>query len=170
MLISDAMNDAINAQIGHEFGAMLQYVGIATYFDGEGLPMLTRHFYRQADEEREHALRFVRYVSDAGGQVRIPAIPAVRSDFASAEAAIQLSLDQELTVTRQIHDLMDRAIAENDHTTRNALAWFVEEQLEEVSSFEMLLRMVQRAGETGLLFVEEYLAHGHQGEAAGGQA
>lgn len=170
MLISTTMNDAINVQIGHEFAAMLQYVGIATYFDGEGLPVLARHFYRQAEEEREHALRFVRYISDAGGQVTIPAIPAVRSDFAAAEEAVQLSLDQELTVTRQINDLMDRAIAENDHTTRNALAWFVEEQLEEVSSFETLLRMVQRAGETGLLFVEEYLAHGHQGEAAGAPA
>ena len=170
MLISDAMNDAINAQIGHEFGAMLQYVAIATYFDGEGLPMLARHFYRQADEEREHALRFVKYVSDTGGQVTIPALPATQSGFGSAEAAVQLSLDQELTVTRQINELMDRAIAENDHTTRNALAWFVEEQLEEVSSFETLLRMVQRAGESGLLFVEEYLAHGHQEEAAGGPA
>ncbi len=166
MLISDAMNDAINEQIGHEFAAMLQYVAIATYFDGEGLPMLARHFYRQAEEEREHALRFVRYVTDTGGQVAIPALPATRSGFDSAEAAVQLSLDQELTVTRQINELMDRAIAENDHTTRNALAWFVEEQLEEVSSFETLLRMVQRAGETGLLFVEEYLAHDHQGEPA----
>ena len=168
MLISTSMNDAINAQIGHEFGAMLQYVAIATYFDGEGLPMLARHFYRQAEEEREHALRFVRYVSDAGGHVAIPALPATESGFGAAEEAVQLSLDQELTVTRQINELMDRAIAENDHTTRNALAWFVEEQLEEVSSFETLLRMVQRAGETGLLFVEEYLAHGRQGEAAGG--
>lgn len=168
MLISETMNDAINEQIGHEFGAMLQYVAIATSFNGEGLPMLARHFYRQAEEEREHALRFVTYIGDAGGQLTIPALPATRSGFDSAKEAVQLSLDQELTVTRQINDLMDRAIAENDHTTRNALAWFVEEQLEEVSSFETLLRMVQRAGETGLLFVEDYLAHGHQ-EVGGGQ-
>lgn len=160
MLTSKEMNQAINEQIGHEFAAMLQYVAIATHFDGEGLPMLARHFYRQAEEEREHAMRFVRYVVDAGGQVAVPAIPAAQSQFQSAEEAVKLSLDRELTVTRQINALMDRAIEERDHTTRNALEWFVEEQLEEVSSMEMLLSMVQRAGETGLLFVEHYLSQG----------
>ena len=160
MLISDAMNEAINEQIGHEFAAMLQYVAIATYFDGEALPVLARHFYRQAEEEREHAMRFVKYLVDAGGSVALPAIPAVKSGFASAEAAVQLSLDRELTVTKQIDGLMDRAIRENDHTTRNMLEWFVEEQLEEVSSMETLLRMVRRAGEAGLLFVEHSLAQG----------
>ncbi len=84
MLFSTQMNEAINEQVGQEFAAMLQYVAIATYFDGEALPMLARHFYRQAEEEREHAMRFVRYVVDAGGQVAIPAIPAVKSGFASA--------------------------------------------------------------------------------------
>lgn len=163
MLITSEMNKAINEQIGHEFAAMLQYVAIATHFDSEALPVLARHFYRQAEEEREHAMRFVRYVVDAGGRVTVPAIPAAQSGFRSAEEAVKLSLERELKVTTQINGLMDRAITENDHTTRNALGWFVEEQLEEVSSMETLLRMVQRAGETGLLFVEHYLG---QGQAA----
>jgi bacterioferritin B len=63
-------------------------------------------------------------------------------------------------VTRQINQLMDLAIKDNDHITRNFLGWFMEEQLEEVSSMEMLLAMVTRAGESGLLFVEGYLAQG----------
>jgi bacterioferritin B len=158
MLISSEMNSAINEQIGHEFAAMLQYVAIATYFDGEALPVLARHYYRQAEEEREHAMRFVKYVVDAGGKVVIPAIPAVRSDVASAEEAVKLSLERELTVTAQVSGLMDLAIKENDHTSRNALEWFVAEQLEEVSSAETLLGLVRRAGERGLLFVEDSLA------------
>ena len=171
MLIGDAMNAAINEQIGHEFAAMLQYVAIATYFDGEGLPMLARHFYRQAEEEREHAMRFVKYVVDAGGTVAIPAVAATTSGFKSVEEAVQLSLDRELLVTAQVNALMDRAIAANDHTTRNRLEWFVEEQLEEVSGMETLLRMVRRAGASGLLFVEGYLAQGPaspHAEPAGG--
>jgi len=168
MVISDGMNGAINEQIGHEFGAMLQYVAIATYFDGEGLPVLARHFYRQAEEERDHAMRFVRYVVEAGGAVAIPAIPAVQSGFGSAEEAVRLSLEREQTVTRQINALMDRAIGENDHATRGMLGWFVEEQLEEVSSMDTLLRMVRRAGESGLLFVENALAQGQL--AAHGEA
>lgn len=157
MSLSQAMNAAIVEQIGHEFAAMLQYVAIATYFDGEGLSRLARHFYRQAEEERDHAMRFVHYVVEAGGDVTIPAIPAAKSGFASAAEAVQLSLERERTVTDQINALMDRAIAENDHASRNMLEWFVAEQLEEVSSMDTLLRMVERAGESGLLFVESFL-------------
>ena len=75
MLMSKEINAALNVQIGHEFMASLQYVSIATYFDVEGLPALARHFYRQAVEERDHAMRFVKFVVDAGGRVEIPAIP-----------------------------------------------------------------------------------------------
>ena len=165
MLMSKDMNNALNDQIGHEFGAMLQYVAIASHFDCEGLPQLAAHFLRQADEERQHAMRFVRYVIDAGGRVQIPAVPAPRSTFASAEEAVQLSLDWEMKVTKQINELMDRSIKENDHITRNFLGWFVEEQLEEVSSMDTLLNMVRRAGEKGLLFVENYLAQGRKPRA-----
>lgn len=157
MLISEAMNEAITEQIGHEFAAMLQYVAIATYFDGDGLPRLAQHFYRQAEEERDHAMRLVHYLVETGGTVAIPAIPAVKSGFGSAEEAVKLSLEREQTVTQQINALMDQAIKENDHATRNMLEWFVNEQVEEVSSMETLLRMVQRAGESGLLFVESFL-------------
>ena len=157
MLISEKMNAALNEQVGHEFGASLQYVAIAAYFDSDNLPELAAHFYRQADEERDHALRFVNYVVDAGGKVAIPAVPAPKSGFASAEEAVKLSVDWELTVTKQINALVDLAIKETDHTTQNFLQWFVTEQLEEVSSMERLLSMIRRAG-SNLLFVEDYLA------------
>jgi ferritin len=162
MLISDKMVAALNTQIGNEFGAFLQYVQIASHFGNENLPELSKHFYRQADEERTHALKFVNYVVDAGGRVAIPAIPAPRSKFANAEEAVKLSLDWEVTVTKQISGLMDLAITENDHTSRNFLQWFVAEQLEEVSSMDMLLSMVRRAGESGILVIEEFLAR-HKG-------
>ncbi len=157
MLFSERMNAAINEQIGHEFGASLQYVSIAGYFDRESLPQLARHFYRQAEEERDHAMRFVHYVVDAGGQLRIPAVPAPKADFASAEEAVQLSLDWENTVTQQIGSLVDLALKENDHTSKTFLDWFVTEQLEEVSSMSTLLGMIRRAGQSGLLFVEAYV-------------
>lgn len=168
MLIGKDLNAAINEQIGHEFGAMLQYVAIATYFDGEALPRLAAHFYRQAEEEKAHAMRLVHYVVEAGGTVAIPAIPAGKSGFASAAEAVQLSLDQEKTVTDQINTLVDLAIKDNDHAARIMLDWFVTEQIEEVSSMDQLLRMIQRAGESGLLIVEQFL-DSRQSGAAGGE-
>jgi ferritin len=166
MLFSDKMNSAINQQIGNEFGASLQYVSIASYFDREGLPELAGHFYEQAVEERDHAMRFVHFVVDAGGHVKIPAIPAPKHSFASAEEAVQLSLDWETTVTQEINALVDLALKENDHITKNFLNWFVTEQLEEVSSMSTLLSIIKRAGKDGLLFVETYVARG-RGQGSG---
>ena len=159
-MISQAMNKQINEQIGHEFGASLQYVNIAAYFDDAGLPVLRDHFFKQAEEEREHAMKFVKYVLDAGGSVEIPAIPAPRHKFASAEEAVKLALQWEETVTKQIVALMDRSTTEKDYLSHDFLEWFMREQLEEVSSMDMLLKMVQRSGESGLMLVENALASG----------
>lgn len=157
MLMSQKMNDALNTQVGNEFGASMQYVAIGCHFGVEGLPELSAHFLRQADEERMHAMKLVQYVVDAGGRVVLPQIAAPKPTFKTAEEAVQLSVTWEVTVTKQINGLVDLAIAESDHISRNFLQWFVNEQLEEVSSMEQLLSIVRRAGENGLLFVEDYL-------------
>ncbi len=160
MLISKKVNDAISAQIGREFGAFLQYIAVATHFDGQSLPFLAKHFYRQAEEEKEHAMRFVRYLIDAGAKVAVPAVAGPKSDIKTAEEAVALSLKWEEEVTKQIYAILELALKENDYTTQQFLQWFVEEQLEEVSSMDKLLSVVRRAGEGGLLFVEDYLARG----------
>jgi bacterioferritin B len=158
MLISNTMNSALNQQIGNEFSASLQYVAIGSHFAADTLPELADHFYKQAQEERDHAMRFVRYIIEAGGRVEIPELPAPQASFKTVEEAVQLSLDQEKAVTQQINELVDLAIKQTDHITRNFLSWFLTEQLEEVSSMDDLLRIVQRAGAANLLFVEDYLA------------
>lgn len=157
MLTSTKVVDAINTQVGNEFGASMQYIAIAAYFSGEALPQLAEHFYRQAAEENDHAMRFVKYVLDIGGKILLPAIAAPQPTFQNAEEAIQLSLDQEIVVTHQINALVELARSENDFLTNNFLQWFLTEQLEEVSSMDTLLKIVQR-GAANLLSVEEYLA------------
>jgi bacterioferritin B len=157
MLISEPMRAALNQQIGNEFGASLQYIAIAAHFDHESLPELAAYFFRQAEEERNHALRFVRYIIDAGGRVEIPTIVAPQNVFKTAAEAVELALDHEVMVTKQINALVELAVQEKDHITENTLRWFVTEQLEEVHSAQMLLRVVQRASEEGILQVEDYL-------------
>ncbi|MGH7530433.1 MAG: ferritin [Gemmatimonadales bacterium] len=160
MLMSPEMNQQLNVQIGNEFGASLQYVNIAAYFDNAGLPVLARHFFAQAEEEHQHALKFVRYMLDADGKVAIPAVPAPRAEFASAEEAVALALEGELTVSKQINALLDRATKERDYVAHDFLEWFAREQLEEFSSMDTLLKMVRRVGESGLMLVENALAAG----------
>jgi len=157
MLISKELENAINEQIGREFGASLQYISIATYFDIDNLPNLAAFFYRQADEEHMHAMKFVQYVVDAGGQVVIPAIPAPQSDFKIAQEAVELALEWEVEVTKQINGLMSLAIDEKDYIAQDFLRWFETEQLEEVSTMNQLLSIVRR-GQDNLLFVDDYLS------------
>ena len=157
MLTNQKIIDAINEQIGYEFSAAMQYYAIAAHFAADALPQLSQHFFNQAQEETEHAMRFIKYVVDAGGRVVIPAIDAPKPSFATAEEAIKLSLDQEVKVTHQINALVELARSQNDYITINFLQWFLTEQLEEVSSMDNLLKIVQRAA-NNLLQVEEYLA------------
>lgn len=160
MLISKKLNDAINAQIGAEFGASLEYVAIATFFDGEGLKKLAKLFYEQAEEEHEHAMKFVKYLVDAGGTVQIPAITAPKSGFTTFEEPVKMALDWELEVTKKINALYDIARSENDYAGQHFLDWFVSEQIEEVSKMDNLLKVVRRVGEKNIVMVEAYLSHG----------
>lgn len=159
MLISKELNDAINEQIGHEFEASHQYLQIAAFFDSRSLKGVAKMFVKQSDEEREHGKKFVKYIMETGGELKVPAIPAGKTSFATAEEAVKYALDWELEVTRRINGLMDLAIKQNDHLGKEFLGWFVTEQLEEVSHMDDLLRVIRQAGEKNLLMLEAYLAH-----------
>jgi ferritin len=159
MMISPELAAAINKQIGHEFGASLQYVSIAGHFDRQKLTLLAKLFFEQAEEEKQHALKFVRYVLDTQGELKIPAIPAPVASFASAEAAAEAALKWEREVTGQIKALMDLAVSQNDYLAQGFLQDFIDEQLEEVSKMDRLLSVIRSSGERNLLMVEAYLVH-----------
>ncbi len=159
MLINPDLAKAMNAQIGNEFGASLQYLSIAGYFQVQKLTLLSKLFFEQAEEEKSHAMKFVRYILDTQGELHIPAIAEPKPTFASAEEAVKAALTWEKEVTGQINRLMDLAVSQNDYLAQNFLQWFVDEQLEEVNKMDQLLSVVQRAGEKNLLMVEAYLVH-----------
>ncbi len=159
MLISKELTQAINEEIGREFQAANQYTNIAAYFDALALKKLAKMFYKQAEEERQHADKFVHYVVDAGGVVEVPAVPAPRAAFQNVEEALRLSLDWELDVTRKINGLMALAIEQKDYIAQDFLRWFVTEQLEEVRTMDELVKIAQRAGERNLIMLEAYLSH-----------
>ena len=158
---------ALNEQIGREFAASQQYVAIAVYYDSETLPQLASHFYRQAVEERNHALMIVQYLLDADETVETPGVAAPRTSFDDPIAPVTLALEQERTVTEQIVELARLAREENDLVGEQFLHWFLEEQREEVSSMSSLLKVVERARDN-ILLAEDYLARAGLGGGDGG--
>ena len=148
---------ALNEQIAYEFGASQQYIAIAVHYDAETLPRLAAFFYRQAVEERNHAMMMVQYLLDAGERVAIPAVEGPTSEFADSVEPVALALAQERRVTGQIHGLAGAAREAGDFAAEQFMQWFIKEQVEEVSSMSDLLRVVERARENPLL-AEEHLA------------
>ena len=159
MMISEKLAKAFNEQIGHELGASNQYVSIAAHFQRSQLTLLAKLFFEQAEEERQHAMKFVKYLLDTKGDLKIPAIPPPAQTFSSAEAAVAAALKWEQEVTAQITRLMDIAVKENDYLGQSFLQWFIDEQLEEVVKMDRLLSVIRQAGEKNLLMVEAYLVH-----------
>jgi ferritin len=159
LLISQTLATALNQQIGHEFGASMQYVSIAAHFSQKGLTLLAKLFMTQAEEERQHAQKFVQYVLDTKAELKIPAIPAPKAMFSTAEEAVEAALNWEKEVTRQITALMDIAAKENDYLSQSFLQWFIDEQLEEVVKMDRMLSVVRQSGEKNLIMVEAYLIH-----------
>src|SRR5215217_9208839 len=150
--------DGLNEQVGHEFAASQQYVAIAVHYDAQTLPRLAAHFYRQAVEERNHAMMIVQYLLDADERVEVPGVEPPQTAFTDVVEPVRLALDQEKRVTEQISELAKLARSEGDLVGEQFLHWFLQEQREEVSSMAALLAVVERAQASNVLLVEEYLA------------
>ena len=154
---ADRFVQQLNTQIGNEFAAHQQYVACAVYFDAETLPQLARFFYRQALEERDHAMMMVQYLIDADADPVIPGVAAPLTSFGDIVAPVALALEQEERVSEQINGLAGAAREAGDYTSEQFMQWFIKEQVEEVATMNDLLKVVERARENPLL-AEEYIA------------
>jgi ferritin len=149
--------ETLNEQIGNEFAASQQYIAVAVYYDVQTLPRLAAHFYRQAVEERNHAMMIVQYLLDSDERVVVPGVASPQTEFADVVEPVALALAQEKRVTEQIVNLVKLARDEGALVGEQFLHWFLTEQREEVASMSTLLTIVER-GRGNLLQVEEYMA------------
>jgi bacterioferritin B len=156
--------DALNEQISNEFAASQQYVGAAVYYDTETLPRLAAFFYRQAVEERNHAMIMVQYLLDTNEEVRIPDINAQQTRYEDVTGPVKMALEQEKRVSDEIFALFKLARDAGDFRAEQLLTWFVKEQVEEVSSMTDLLNVCERAKDSPFL-IEDFLAREQIGDA-----
>ncbi len=154
---------ALNEQIANEFAASQQYVGMAVYYDAETLPRLAHFFYRQALEEREHAMMMVQYLLDVGEEVHIPDIKSQETSYSDGVTPVKKALEQEKRVGGEIFALFELAREEKDYRAEQFMQWFVKEQVEEVALMSDLLNVVERSKDN-LLLAEDYIARENPGE------
>jgi ferritin len=154
---------ALNDHIPNEFAAHQGYLAAAIYYDDLTMPQLASFFYRQALEERNHAMMIVKYLLDIEAEVTIPGVAAPKNGFADIVEPVRIALDQERKVTEQFNELTAIARRENDYQGEQFLQWFLKEQVEEVSLMGDLLHVVERGREQPLE-IEEFLAREGYGD------
>jgi ferritin len=133
-MLKKKMLKALNAQINAEMYSSYLYLSMESYFQSVSLSGFAAWMRGQVQEELYHAMKMYDFVHERGGKVALDSIDKPDSSWKSPLAAFEHILKHEQMVTALINDLMDVAIAEQDHATQIFLHWFVSEQVEEEAS------------------------------------
>lgn len=155
MMISDAMSAKLNQQVKEEFHSYWIYLAMSYKLHEMGFRGYAKWFEMQAAEEMSHATKIAHYLVEVGAAVKLGTLETPKSDYGSVKEIVQTALDHEKKITRLINECVDMANKDNDHATGNFLAWFVDEQVEEVATAQQLLNLVSLATEKiQLLMIE----------------
>ena len=163
MLISKELAKAFNEQIGHEFGASMQYVSIAAHFNQRQLTLLAKLFFKQAEEERQHAMKFVQYLLDTKGDLQIPGHPGAEADVhvGRGRGAGGAHLGEG---GDQADHRADGHRGEAERLPRAELPAVVHRRAARGGRQDgPLLSVIEQSGERNLLMVEAYLVHIEKG-------
>ena len=159
-MINKTMQNAMNEQINKELFSSYLYLSMAAYFEDKNLPGFANWMRLQADEEREHAMKFYDFILERGGRVQLKAIEAPKSEWDSNLEVVEEVAAHEAKVTTSINELYELALKEKDYPAQVMLQWFITEQVEEESSAaEVLasLKMIE-ARETAVLHLDHRLS------------
>jgi len=130
-MIGKPMQDAMNEQINKELYSSYLYLSMAAYFEDKNLSGFANWMRVQADEEREHAMKFYDFILERGGRVSLKAIDAPKTDWTSSLEVAEEVAAHEAKVTASIYALYELALKEKDYPTQVMLQWFISEQVEE---------------------------------------
>ena len=159
-MLDAKVSTLINEQVNKELYSAYLYLDIANYYTEEGLDGFANWYTIQAQEERDHALLFVKYLQNNGEKVTLEAIAKPDKDLNSIIAALNVGLEHERYVTSLIHTIYDAAYSIKDFRTMQFLDWFVKEQGEEEKNAEDLIKKYELFGQDskGLYMLDNELA------------
>ncbi|NWG07117.1 MAG: ferritin [Chloroflexi bacterium] len=159
-MIGKPMQDAMNEQINKELFSSYLYLSMAAYFEDKNLPGFGHWMRVQADEEREHAMKFYDFILERGGKVLLKSIDAPKTEWKSALEVAEEVAAHEAKVTASIHALYELALKEKDYPAQVMLQWFITEQVEEEKNAAEIvanLKLIEERG-TAVLMLDHRLA------------
>ena len=159
-MIAKALQDAINDQINKELFSSYLYLSMAAYFEDKNLPGFGNWMRKQADEEREHAMKFYDHMLERGGRVLLKAIDAPKTDWKAPLELFEEVATHEAKVTASINALYELALKEKDYPAQVMLQWFITEQVEEEKNAAEIvanLKLIEERG-TAVLMLDHRLS------------
>ena len=158
--MDEKLQTLLNAQVNNEHGAALIYTQLAYEMDNLSFPGMRDWFFKQAEEEREHAQKFAEHLLDRGYRVELADIQVGSVKAATPLDAFEASLAHEQKVSEQIREIARTADAAGDLDSRALINWFLEEQVEEESTVSEIIDQLKLVGNdgSGLLRVDGSLA------------
>ena len=149
-MLNKKVEDLCNRQVEREGYSSNLYLAMASWAENNGLPGIASWLYAQAEEERIHFLKFIKYINERDGKAVIPAFKKPAGDFKSAEDLFKEVLKHEEFVTASINEIVFLTLQEKDYNTHNFLQWFVLEQVEEEASARTILDKIHLVGPSNL--------------------
>jgi ferritin len=139
-----------NRQVEREGYSASLYLAMASWAENAGLNGVAAWMYIQADEERTHMLKFIKYINERGGKAVIPALAKPPDNFKDVEEVFREALKHEEFVTQSINEIVALTLELKDFSTNSFLQWFVNEQVEEESSAQRILDKLKLVGKTNM--------------------
>ena len=145
-MLKKKVEDLCNRQVEREGYSSNLYLAMASWAEQNGLGGFGAWLYAQAEEEKGHMLKFVKYINERGGKAIIPAFSKPPVDFKDAVEMFDEVLKHEQFISASINEIVDLTVTEKDFATNNFLQWFVAEQVEEESSVQSIVDKLKLGG------------------------
>jgi ferritin len=145
-MISKKMTEILNKQINEELYSWYLYLSMSEFFMNQNYVGTANWLKLQANEELNHAMKFLNYLNEVGQKVELVKIETPPAEFGNHLEAFQKVVNHELHITKCINDLADLAVSEKDHATGIFLSWYVKEQVEEVGTAKLILERIKMVG------------------------
>lgn len=145
-MMSQKMQDALNAQINAEWYSAYLYLAMNSYFTSVNLVGMATWMRVQTQEEMFHGSKIYDFVNERGGRAILRAIDQPPANWDSPLAVFENALVHEEKVTSLINNLVDLSMTERDHATTIFLQWFVTEQVEEEANASGIVSKLKMIG------------------------
>jgi ferritin len=148
-LLSTDIETLLNQQIKKEAHSSSIYLSMASWCNRNGYDFSSDYFFKQAEEERQHQLKFFKYVLDMGGNAISTEVTQIKGEYNSFREVFEEALEQEISVTQSIKNIAARCHKEQDYVTLEFLNWFFREQREEEYKARRAVELFDVIGEEG---------------------